>query len=85
MPSFEEDTHVFILRIWREGREIEGAEPVWRGVIEHVPSGERRYLGDLDEVSDFIVPYLEAVGVEFRKDWRIKNWFRRLVKAILDT
>lgn len=77
MPSFEEDTHVFILRIWREGREIEGAEPVWRGVIEHVPSGERRYLGDLDEIPPFIRPYLEEGGVKFGIRWRVRRWLKR--------
>jgi len=52
----EENTHVFIVRIWCERREIEGRMPTWRGMIEHVPSGERRYFKDLDEIHGFIAP-----------------------------
>ncbi len=56
MNPIEENTHVFIVRVWREQREIEGAMPTWRGMIEYVPSGERRYLKDLDEIRGFIAP-----------------------------
>ncbi len=59
MTPFEEHTHVFIVRVWHEHREIEAAPPQWRGVIEHVPSGERRYLTDLRSISAFITHYLE--------------------------
>lgn len=51
-------THVFIVRIWQEKREIEGAQPLWRGVVEHVSSGDRCYTEDLDDVSQFILRYL---------------------------
>jgi hypothetical protein len=47
-------TYVFIVRVWREPREIEGAAPICRGVIEHVPSGERQALGDLESILGFI-------------------------------
>lgn len=55
---------MFIVRIWREPREIEGAGPEWRGVIEHVGSGERRYLKDLGEITAFVAPRLEEMGVK---------------------
>jgi hypothetical protein len=58
MAWFEDDTHVFILRIWRERREIEGAPAVWRGLIEHVPSGDQRYFCDLDDVPECVRPYI---------------------------
>lgn len=58
MSTFVENTHVFILRIWLEPREIEGAVPQFRAVIEHVSSGEQRYLGDLDEIVQVISGYV---------------------------
>jgi len=54
MRSFEDNTHSFIVRIWLEPREIQNEPPEWRGMIEHLPSGDRRYLRDLDEISSFI-------------------------------
>lgn len=77
MAAFEENTHVFIVRIWREPREIEGQAPEWRGVVEHVPSGERRYLKDLEEICVFFVAYLEALGVKFGMCWRVKQWLHQ--------
>ena len=39
MNSNDEETQVFIVRLWREAREIEGARPLLRGTVEHVASG----------------------------------------------
>jgi hypothetical protein len=77
MPLFDEHTQVFIVRIWREPREIEGAAPEWRGVIEHVPDGKRRYLKNLAEVTDFIAPYLEQLGVELDIRQRVRQWLNQ--------
>lgn len=60
-----EDTTSYIVRVWIEHREIEGAPVEWRGSIEHVPSGMTRYLTDLDELGRFIRPFLEVLGVSF--------------------
>jgi hypothetical protein len=56
--------NIFILRIWREPREIEGATPLWRGVITHLADGEKAYFKSLDKMVDFILPYLEEMGVQ---------------------
>lgn len=66
MTSFEESSHAYILRFWREPREIQDAEPEWRGVIEHVRTGDRRYLRGLDGILDFIAWHLgnTTSGVE---------------------
>jgi hypothetical protein len=74
MRSFEKNTHVFIIRVWSEPREIAGARPEWRGMIEHVPSGERCYVQTLDSISAFIVPYLVAMGVRLEMRWRVRQW-----------
>lgn len=62
MP-LDDNTSAFIVRVWLEHREIEGAAVTWRGSIEHVASGRVKYLTDLDEVKRFINPFLETMGV----------------------
>jgi hypothetical protein len=59
MDPFEDDTHSFVVRIWREPREAPDACPLWRGMIEHVMTGRRRYLSDLTEVTEFIRQQLD--------------------------
>jgi hypothetical protein len=56
---------------------VEAAPAEWRGVIEHVPSGQRRYLNHLEDVTAFIAPYLVSIGVKLGLSWRIKQWLRR--------
>ena len=77
MSSYEKGAHSFIVRIWYEPREIEGALPEWRGVIEHVSTGERQYVKDLDAIAIFIFPYLEGIGVRLTLRWRLRRWLRR--------
>jgi hypothetical protein len=60
--SFCSDTHSFILRCWLEPREIDGAAPLWRGVIEYVPSGRQLSLKSLDEITAFIESCLPEIN-----------------------
>jgi len=73
MNISEENTQVFIVRIWLEPREIEGADPLWRGMIQHLPSSEQRYVKSLDEIVTFIAICLKAMGVKLEgrspRDW----------------
>lgn len=71
MNDSEDSDHAFIIRIWRENRELEDAPPTWRGVIEHVSTGKRRYLQELAHILAFIIPYLEKMGV--KTDQMINN------------
>ena len=59
----QETSHTFIARFWLEPREIKDARPIWRGVVEHVASGQRRYLEDLDEIKEFIAVHLQNMGI----------------------
>jgi hypothetical protein len=59
----EDNTHSFIVRFWLEPRELENARPIWRGVVEHVASGHRHYLKNIEEVKQFIVSYLPETVV----------------------
>lgn len=54
MSPAEADEHAFIVRVWREPRELPGARPLWRGSVEHVTSGVQRYLNALEELSEFV-------------------------------
>lgn len=73
----ESSRRVFIIRIWREPREIEGALPEWRGVIESTHDNQRRYLKGLDEIITFILPYMEKMGVKLEIDGWLKQWLER--------
>jgi hypothetical protein len=77
METFEANTHPFIIKIWLEETAEEAGQAVWRGHITHVPSGERRYIADLSDITAFIVPYLERMGVEHRLWWRVKQRLKR--------
>jgi hypothetical protein len=54
-------SHAFIDRYWLEPREIKGEKPLWRGVIEHVPSGRKLFLKGLNKITAFIESYLPGI------------------------
>ena len=70
MTQPDDRSESFIVRIWLEHREIAGALPVWRGMIEHVTSGKRMYVSDLDHIVVFMADYVRAWGVEL-KSWAL--------------
>ncbi len=57
-------SHSFIVKVWLEESAEEAGEAAWRGHVTHVPSQERRYLHTLDDIVDFMAPYLERMGVQ---------------------
>jgi len=81
MDLYERNTHPFIIKIWLEDNFEDVGHPTWRGYITHVPTGERQALQDLDEISRFIMPYLEKLGVQFGPLWYIKQSLRWLSKV----
>ena len=74
MSSFEQGSHSFIVRIWWEPREIEGASAEWRGLIEHVASGKQHYCQDLEEIIAFIIPYLQEMDAKLNTSWWLRQW-----------
>jgi hypothetical protein len=58
---FKANAHVFIIRFWLEPREMQDAQPEWRGVIQHVESGEHRYFRDLDVMVAFMAKHFEVL------------------------
>ena len=53
MTSFEE-SHTFIVRIWREPRTEMAVHALCRGMVEHVISHERGYFSTFAELIDFV-------------------------------
>jgi hypothetical protein len=74
----EPDRHAFIVRVWLEETAEKTARVIWRGHITHVPTGERRYIKNLKEVTDFIAHYLQASGIRLGLRSRIRRWLNRL-------
>lgn len=80
MDTLESTTQSFIVKVWVEESAREDGREVWHGHITHVPTGQRRYLKDLSEVEDFIAPHLEDMGVKLGMRWRVRRWFKRVIK-----
>jgi hypothetical protein len=76
---FEAKTQTFILRIWLEPREIKGAAESRRGVIEHIPSGERRYFTRIDEISGIIRHFLQLSGADLDERRSVFKWLKQIV------
>jgi hypothetical protein len=67
------DTDVFIVRAWREPREVAGAPAEWRFAVEHVRSGTRRSFTRLDRVTAFIATHVRDAGAS-------APWWRRILR-----
>ncbi len=61
VSPFDDGTRVFIVRIRLEAREIPDAQPEWRGTIEYVPNGERRFFKDLSEITAFVARFVPGM------------------------
>ncbi len=79
MDETQSEAQSFIVRVWVEERAEGAGGSVWRGHITHVSDHRRRYLKNLDEIGDFIMPYLEAMGAKLGMRWWMRRWFRHLV------
>jgi len=59
---------VFIIRIRPVPREIQGAEPVWRGEVEYLDASmntsRKAFFKSLEEIILFIRPVLQEMGME---------------------
>ena len=61
MQLFETSTESFIVKIWTE----EDQNPTaWQGQITHVLSGEKQRFASLDEIEQFMLPYLQEIGMD---------------------
>jgi hypothetical protein len=79
MDSLEPGAQSFIVKVWVEDNSEAGGQGELRGHITHVSSHERRYLKNLGEIQDFIMPYLEDLGIKPSRGWYILHWLRHLI------
>ena len=75
--GIEPSTNSFIVKIWVEETAEEGGVARWRGHITHVPSGQRRYFEDLDDLPLFMAQYLEKMNVHLGIRWKIRKYLHR--------
>jgi hypothetical protein len=66
----------FIVRIWVESSAREGDVPQWRGSVQHIPSGDKRYVDDMEEIVAFFESHLARLGIRVRS--RARTWWCRL-------
>lgn len=64
MPLLGDRTASFIVRIWHEPGGADAGDGEWRGSIEHVGSGQRRFFRELDVILQFLRPHMEAIGID---------------------
>ncbi len=81
MNSSDEDTQVFIVRLWCERREIEGARPVLRGTVEHVASGERRSVENLDDLMALFLAYQRVLTNDYESADSMPSWTHKTIKT----
>lgn len=59
MNQFEANAQSFIVRLWCEHEDVTGHPQKWRGHIDHVPSGARRYFQELSAISQIIAEFVD--------------------------
>jgi hypothetical protein len=77
MDVYVSSIHSFIVKLWLEPSADKYSQDTWRGNITHVPDGRRQYLRELDDITDFIEPYIEEMNVKVRKRGLFGRWLRR--------
>ncbi|MCA9921800.1 MAG: hypothetical protein KC421_05490 [Anaerolineales bacterium] len=65
--------HIFIIRIWREHRDLNYTQSILRSVIQHVPSGEKSLLSDFNSILEFTRPYLQGTVVDHPQLYKQMN------------
>ena len=70
----ESNVHSFIVKLWLEDEVQRKGTSKWRGYITHVPSGERRYLKELQDIVAFIRPYVGDVDTTFIS--QVRRWLK---------
>ena len=61
----EFNVHSFIVKVLLDDEDSKNSATMWHAQITHVPSGAKRYLKNLGEITAFIEPYLKAMCICF--------------------
>ena len=63
----------FVIRIWWEQTDAAaGSQPIWRGWVQHVASGEAAYVQDLEGLLAFIQRWTGRLTSENQPSARLK-------------
>lgn len=54
MNPDEQASRAFLIRVWRERRDLPEDPPIWRGSIDDVDGGARIYFVSLPEMVDYV-------------------------------
>lgn len=54
MSTLDERSHTYVVRIWEERRDVADAVPTWRGRVDDVRTGVRRYFTTLDDLVEYL-------------------------------
>ncbi len=63
LPTPNDSRHLFIVRFWRESS-ASAPEGLWRGSVEHIPTGRRVHFASLDTLNTFMTQQLNSEGSE---------------------
>lgn len=68
----------FIVRLWLDEASRAVGDTTWRGSITHVPSGDHKYVRDLEGITSFIAKYVAQFGAFEKVQRKMPAWLRWL-------
>jgi hypothetical protein len=78
----EDHARSFIVRCRAESPPPGEGREGWLCQVIQVPSGERHYIRDLDQLVDFLAPYLRDAGARLPPYWRFRLWLQEVTPQL---
>ncbi len=75
LEPYENITRVFWIKIELKDNQLKGRQDL--GDIKDVMSGEKSRIKELLDIIDFIIPYIEKMGIRISWFWRLTIWMKR--------
>jgi hypothetical protein len=82
LKPYENITRVFWIRIELKDNQRAGKQDL--GDIRDVMSGAKRPIWDLFDIIDFIVPYLQQMGIRIGWLWQFTIWIKINLRKYID-
>ena len=58
------ETHVFVVKVWNEARDVPDASVIWRGSVENVATGGIKYFQSIAELASYLAEQTAGFGAE---------------------
>lgn len=58
------ETHVFIVKLWNEARDVPDASVIWRGSVENIATGGIKYFQSPAELVSHLTEQSGGFGTE---------------------